>query len=30
MVYISNGEYDNTHELPKDNLEGFLDAVHHD
>ena len=30
MVYISNGEHDNPYELPKDNLEGFLDAVHHD
>ena len=30
MVYISNGEHDNPHELPKDNLEGSLDAVHHD
>ena len=30
MVYISNGEHDNPHELPKDNLEGSLDSVHHD
>ena len=30
MVYVSNGEHDNPHELPKDNLEGSLDAVHHD
>ena len=30
MVYISNGEHDNPHELPKDNLEGSLDAVYHD
>ena len=30
MVYISNREHDNPHELPKDNLEGSLDAVHHD
>ena len=30
MVYISNGEHDNPHEFPKDNLEGPLDAVYHD
>ena len=30
MVYISNGENDNPNELHKDNLEGSLDAVHHD
>ena len=30
MVYINKGELDNPHELPKDNLEGFLDAIHHD
>ena len=30
MVYISNGEHDNPHDLPKDNLEDSLDAVHHD
>ena len=30
MVYISNGEHDNPPELPKDNLEGSLDAVYHD
>ena len=24
MVYINNGEHDNPHELPKQNLEGFL------
>ena len=29
MVYINNGEDDNPHELPKDNLEGFLDTVYH-
>ena len=27
MVYINNGELDNPHELPKENLEGFLDTV---
>ena len=30
MVFISIGEHDNPHELSKDNLEGSLDAVHHD
>ena len=30
MVYISNREYDNPHELPKDNSEGSLDTVCHD
>ena len=30
MVYINNGEHDNPHELPKDNLEGSLDAVYSD
>ena len=30
IIYISNGEHDNPHELPKDNLEGSLHAVHHD
>ena len=30
MVYFSNGEHDNPHELPNNNLEGSLDAVHHD
>ena len=30
MVYISNREHDNPHELPKDNLEGSLYAVYHD
>ena len=30
MVYINNGEHDNPHELPKDNLEGFLDTVYND
>ena len=30
MVNISNGEHDNPHELPKDNLEGSLDTVYHD
>ena len=26
MVYINNGEHDNPHELPKENLEGSLDT----
>ena len=30
MVYINNGEHDNPHELPKDNLEGSLDMVYND
>ena len=30
MVYISNGEHDNPHELPKNDLEGSLDAAYHD
>ena len=30
MVYISNREHDNPHYLPKDNLEGSLDAVYQD
>ena len=30
MVYINNGEHDNPHELPKENLEGSLDMVYHD
>ena len=30
MVYINNGEHDNPHELPKENLEGSLDTVHND
>ena len=30
MVYINNGDHENPHELPKDNLEGSLDAVYHD
>ena len=30
MVYINKGEHDDPHGLPKDNLKGFLDAVHHD
>ena len=28
MVYINNGEHDNPHEFPKQNLEGSLDTVH--
>ena len=30
MVYINNGEHDNPHELPKDNLEGSLDTIYND
>ena len=30
MVYINNEEHDNPHELPKENLEGFLDMVYND
>ena len=30
MVYINNGEHDNPHELPKENLEGSLDTVYTD
>ena len=30
MVYISKGDHDDLHGLPKDNLEGFQDTVHHD
>ena len=30
MVYINKGEHANPHGLPKDNLEGSLDAVYHD
>ena len=30
MVYINKGDHDNPHGLPKDNLEGFLNMVHHD
>ena len=30
MIYINNREHDNSHELPKDNLEGSLDTVYHD
>ena len=30
MVYINKGDHDNPHGLPKDNLEGSLDTVHHD
>ena len=30
MVYINNGEHDNPHELPKDNLEGSLHTVYND
>ena len=30
MVYINNGEHDNPHELPKENLEGSLDTVYND
>ena len=26
MVYINNGEHDNTHELPKENSEGSLNT----
>ena len=30
MVYINKGDHDDPHGLPKDNLEGFLDTIHHD
>ena len=30
MVYINNGEHDNPHGLPKENLEGSLDMVYND
>ena len=30
MVYINNGEHDNPHELPKENLETYLDMVFSD
>ena len=30
MVYINNGEHDNPHELPKENLEGSLDTIYTD
>ena len=30
MVYINKGDHDNPHGLPKENLEGSLDNVHHD
>ena len=30
MVYINNGEHDNPHELPKENLEGSLDSIYTD
>ena len=30
MVYISNREHDNPHELPKGNLEGSLDTIYTD
>ena len=30
MVYINKGDHDDPHGLPKDNLEGSLDTVHHD
>ena len=30
MVYINNGEHDNPHELPKENLEGPLDTNYTD
>ena len=30
MVYINNRDYDDPHGLPKDNLEGSQDIVHHD
>ena len=30
MVYINNGKHDKPHELPKDNLEGFLDTIYTD
>ena len=30
MVYINKGDHDNPHGIPKDNLEGSQDIVHHD
>ena len=30
MVYINNGEHDNSHELPNENLEGSLDTIYTD
>ena len=30
MVHINNGEHDNPHELPKENIEGFLDTIYTD
>ena len=30
MVYINNGEHDDPHELPKDNVEGSLAMVYND
>ena len=30
MVYINKGDHDDPHGLPKDNLEGSLDPIHHD
>ena len=30
MVYINKGDHDDPHGLPKDNLEGSQDIVHHD
>ena len=29
MVYINKGDHDNPHGLPKDDLEGSQDIVHH-
>ena len=30
MVHINKRDHDNPHGLPKNNLEGSLDTVHHD
>ena len=30
MVYINNGEHENPHEFPKENLVGSLDAIYTD
>ena len=30
MVYINNGDHDNSNELPKENLEDSLDMVYND
>ena len=30
MIYINNGEHDNPHELPKENIEGSLDTIYTD